>query len=323
VVSAEAETANVGELKKLCCDHCQGEGLIELDHDDMLTPGTLPRIARAFRSGAGFVYSDVACWSQSHQVPVMYASSHGWESYPIEVYGRRLSATKCFPVSARSLCEIYYAPDHLRAWHRQVYERTGGHDPSLSVGDDHDLMCRTYVDGTPWHHIGRCGYIYRFHAGNTVKDRNARIQEQVAANRRHYLQRLIEVWSDRHRLPRLDLERWWDEGHWRPGQDIQVAPNQLGQLSARGVFPYLDGERLDHFMAQAHQALAPGGHLTFLGDAAQNQFWPRPLERDAFNPYLEKYQVVDAFEWTNHRGERLVRADLCALKGQRHPATSR
>lgn len=44
------------------------------------------------------------------------------------------------------MCQILYAPDHFRAWTRKAYEAVGGHDATLPVCDDHDLLCRTYIN---------------------------------------------------------------------------------------------------------------------------------------------------------------------------------
>lgn len=37
----------------------------------------------------------------------------------------------------------------------------GGHDASLPVTDDHDLLCRTYLAGVKFVHPPRCLYFYR------------------------------------------------------------------------------------------------------------------------------------------------------------------
>jgi len=49
----------VGALKRYACDQCEGEFLVELDHDDLLLPHALEEIARAVDvHDADFVYSD-------------------------------------------------------------------------------------------------------------------------------------------------------------------------------------------------------------------------------------------------------------------------
>jgi glycosyltransferase involved in cell wall biosynthesis len=40
------ETGMVGTLKRLACSYCTGEYLVELDHDDELTPDCLEEISK-------------------------------------------------------------------------------------------------------------------------------------------------------------------------------------------------------------------------------------------------------------------------------------
>ncbi|HUU98853.1 MAG TPA: glycosyltransferase family A protein, partial [Phycisphaerae bacterium] len=167
--------SRVGALKKFCCSQAKGEVLVELDHDDVLVPGILQKVAAAVDKGAGFVYSDSAVFIVKDEqtiLPVGYSEMWGWETYPFRVYDREFLASRTFDITARSLCEVYYAPDHVRCWKRSVYEKVGGHDDKLEVGDDHDLICRTYLSHTKFTHTNSCGYLYRNHPGNTVKSHN-------------------------------------------------------------------------------------------------------------------------------------------------------
>ena len=50
----------VGMLKRYACEQCRGDVLVELDHDDILMPDALAKVAQAIDGGAGFVYSDFA-----------------------------------------------------------------------------------------------------------------------------------------------------------------------------------------------------------------------------------------------------------------------
>lgn len=50
----------VGTLKRFACEQCEGDVLVELDHDDLLLPTALAKIGAAIANGAGFAYSDFA-----------------------------------------------------------------------------------------------------------------------------------------------------------------------------------------------------------------------------------------------------------------------
>jgi len=61
IIPAPDEMAEkgIGALKLFACNHCMGEYLLELDHDDLLTPDALKVINKAaLETGAGFLYSD-------------------------------------------------------------------------------------------------------------------------------------------------------------------------------------------------------------------------------------------------------------------------
>ena len=70
----------VGSLKRFACEHCPGEYLVELDHDDLLTPDARPRSTRPEApSGAEFLYSDFSNFRADGTCEV-YDSAYGWES---------------------------------------------------------------------------------------------------------------------------------------------------------------------------------------------------------------------------------------------------
>jgi glycosyltransferase involved in cell wall biosynthesis len=61
VVEGGRDLHNVGALKKFACNAAKGDAFVEMDHDDLLRPGTaLSNIATKLIKGAGFVYSDTA-----------------------------------------------------------------------------------------------------------------------------------------------------------------------------------------------------------------------------------------------------------------------
>lgn len=240
VVGENPVDDRIGRLKHLAFGEARGEGLVELDSDDWLAPGALRRTSDALDRGAGFAYSDVAVWDDRRRRSFAYHRSHGWTAYPVWIHGRRLWATRCFAPTPRSLCEVYYAPDHLRAWRADVYRELGGHNPELYVGDDHELVCRTYAAGCRLQHVGGCGYVYRYHRANSTYQRYAAISEQVRANRRRYLHAMIERWCRDSGLPVV---------HWDGGQ---LPPSSAGWLRASAVAD----------PAAAYRALARHGHLT-------------------------------------------------------------
>jgi glycosyltransferase involved in cell wall biosynthesis len=337
----DAAESRIGALKLAACRACRGGAFVEFDHDDLLVPGVLGRLDETFAAGAGFAYSDAAVFEDDYK-SWGYGADHGWETDTIYVYGRRYTATKCFPPTARSLCEVYYAPDHVRAWSRDAYFTAGGHDPAMAVGDDHDLVCRTYLAGVPFAHVGGCGYLYRWHEGNTVKARQAAIHEQQAKNRRRHLAALIVEWCRREGLPRLDLRAEWNAGRWHPRDPLPYG-GPYGQVVADGVLEFVPPDRQVALMVAVYNKLVPTGWLSFsvpstrglwadmnpefLTRFNRNSFlyYTDPALRAAAGIAVAEFQAVDvreAYPSELHRRHRMlaVRGHLCAVKGPgRHP----
>lgn len=193
----------IGALKRALFDAAFEGGadvVIELDHDDVLHRYAVSSVVAAVEDGAGFVYSDFAEFRDGTAEPHTYSAEYGWRAYTTNVdapgtsiHGTGLLAMRAFAPSARSMCQILYAPNHLRAWTRDAYRAAGGHDPALDVCDDHDLLVRTYLSGVPMQHVAACLYYYRLGA-NTYSGRlNAKIQALSGMG--------VETYPDGSRVP--------------------------------------------------------------------------------------------------------------------------
>lgn len=301
---SKCSSTNIGALKKEACDLGTGNVMLELDHDDLLVPGTLAKIAEAYNAGAGFIYSDVAVF-ENDLTSWGYSPDFGWEHYPMTVYGQQFTVTRNFELSPRMLCEVYYAPDHVRCWSRKAYYAAGGHNPDLAVGDDHDLICRTYLSGAEFEHIGCCGYLYRSHEGNTVKARQAAIQAQQADNRRKYLLPLIAEWCKRNSHPVLDLIAEQKIGNWEPSNpsfvqrvsdrgrrqlgkniysDYPSTVNEYGHIVASDVLQCVEPDKLVDLFNRFYAALLPGGYLTVTVPSTAGRYADQsPLHKSRFN----------------------------------------
>jgi glycosyltransferase involved in cell wall biosynthesis len=351
VVEGGRDLHNVGALKKFACNAAKGDAFVEMDHDDLLRPGTaLSNIATKLIKGAGFVYSDTAVFrfSDRNKHPsrfqkFTYSGQHGWESYPISVYGRELLATKCFDVTPRSLCEIYYAPDHVRCWSRKAYYAAGGHNASLSVCDDHELMIKTYLTGLPFEHTGGCEYLYRMFTHNTVLMRNKLIQTTTRELRERYTKELIRSWVQRNNYSTLNVTEMLREG-WDVDRDLLqgFGEDEHGYIVADSVLQQWKPWQVREFMNEAYRSLVPGGYLTITvpevhsGMGYGDVEWQSHFSAVSMNPYVRKnfaksngnircrFQQINCLEvypsdWHRDNGFKYLQFDLVALKGQRHP----
>lgn len=353
IISGHGDLYNIGSLKRQAVAAATGDAFIEFDHDDLLVPGdSLQRIRAQFLAGAGFVYSDSAVFRFQAQ-PVegeatryaaySYSGQHGWQDYPIQVYGRKLLATKCFDVTPRSLAEIYYCPDHVRSWSRKAYYEAGGYNPSLSVCDDHELMIKTYLTNAKFAHTGGCQYLYRMFDQNTVVTRNKQIQATTRTLRESYIQPLIQAWLRRTGFEELNISELRKTG-WDPDRYLLqgFGESQYGHIVADTELQRLTGVQVREFMNEAHEALVPGGYLTITvpevhsGMGYADVEWKSHFSLASMYPYTRRpfagyngkigcrFQQINCLEvypssWHKEHGFKFLRFELVALKGQRHP----
>lgn len=273
---ATAAVAGVGALKKLAAEYAAGEILVELDADDVLMPKALEKIGAAFADPAvGFVYSNDAAFYDKDRSPVEpFSAWYGWRTRPFVWAGEAYNEMMAWPPSPQMMRSIWWAPDHVRAWRASTYHALGGHDKTLAVGDDHDLLCRTYlaVGAAGMAHIDECLYLYRVHGENTHITQNAEIQAQSERNYLKYSRDMAIRWAKDERLGLVDLGGRF--GAW-PGfttvdlfnADVTTdlnkawpfADGSLGVIKAHHIFEHLTDPI--HAMNEAFRCLAPGGWL--------------------------------------------------------------
>lgn len=341
---AEPEPCKIGALKRFACDNSTGEVLIELDHDDLLVPGILSKVVEAVNAGGEFIYSDAAVFLDDRsKTPEGYNEMYGWETYETTVEGTDYLATRSFQPTPRSLCEIFYAPDHIRCWTRKAYFGSGGHNTDLLVGDDHDLICRTYLAGFKFAHTESCGYLYRSHPGNTVKSHNPIIQQQQAQNRDKYLHQLIDEWVRRENFGYLDLDPRSEPVYHSKGQiKIRRESNTVGCVRAYDSLQHVAQKDVLTIMDEIYRVLVPGGWVCISVPSTDGQGAFVPHAKSYWNSYsfafftdsefsrqlggptkfrFQRVRCFDAFPSQKFENARVkyTYADLCALKGQRQP----
>lgn len=185
-----ANDGSIGRVKRRAFMAAEGEILVELDHDDELTPDALEEVATAFSDPkVGFVYSDwceILPSGQSGKYPEGWAfgyGSHYWdERHSVWV----MSTPK---VNRKTLSHIVSVPNHLRAWRSDLYRQIGGHDAALPVADDYELIVRTAL-ATEMNHIPKMLYKQHIGAGTAQRQRNQQIQHLVSQISNDYSHRL-------------------------------------------------------------------------------------------------------------------------------------
>lgn len=170
---------NIGAVKRDAFMLARGSGLVELDHDDELTPDALKLVSETLDSGAGFVYSDwceILPTGESGRYPDGWAFGYG-DHYWDDEHG--VWAMKAPEINRVTINHIVSAPNHVRAWDSYLYRRLGGHNPKFPIADDYELVVRTALK-TDLVHIPKM--LYKQHIGSHTaqRQRNDLIQQLVS-----------------------------------------------------------------------------------------------------------------------------------------------
>lgn len=345
VVRAD-ETGNIGYLKRLACNECNGDILVEVDHDDLLTPDALRWIAQAFESEhAQCVFSNFREFLPDGTENI-YSPAYGWHSRKLFGGGTEMVA---FPALPQYLRRIEWAPNHVRAFRADGYRKVGGYDTTLEVGDDHDLLCRLFLafGEQGFAHIDRCLYHYRVHPDNTSNgaNRNAAVQAQVDINYCRYTERMFLRWAKESALHCLDLGGRFNSPGEYASVDLQdadviadlmnpwpFANNSVGVLRAYHVLEHLPDTI--HFMNEAYRVLAPGGlllievpstnhpaafadptHVKFFNTLSFDYFTTEAKAQFIRPHYTGRFQKSRIIEYAWPDGTLVVSAQIIALKG--------
>jgi len=262
---------NIGAIKNAAFSIGTGDVLVEVDHDDLITPDCLEELKKAYESDpeVGFVYSDNAVLQMEGEF-IPYDSSGGWTWREFEWKGQTLPAMHSFEPTAQALSYIWYAPDHVRSWRKEVYIEVGGHNPELSICDDHELMMRTYLI-TKMKRVPKVLYIYRITGNNTWLERNEAIQVKTVDLFREYGQRLAERDAQHRGLLCVDIGGGLNPYPGYHTVDIRetadtvadlnngipLPDNSVGVLNASHILEHLEDKT--KIMGEIHRVLAHGG----------------------------------------------------------------
>jgi len=216
---------NVGLAKHRAAMLCDGDWVVELDHDDYLTSKCLSTCNAAILKypDAGFLYSDV-CEQYDDGSPKYYDhdwsgnwyarednffdfgyAGHSW----VKVDGQDILAHWYPDINPLSIRFNISMPNHVRMWERNLYHKIGGHNKNTPVADDFEIIIRSFLN-TRIIHVKKVLYI-QYNNRNSTVDHNS-----VDINRRA---RLIRDYYDNaihDRILELGKIDWnWDEklGH--------------------------------------------------------------------------------------------------------------
>ena len=345
---------NVGFIKKEAFLLGKGDILVEVDHDDLLSEDCLQELNEAFQDPEiGFVYSEDLLYDmRGDEFKQPWNPDNGWTHKWVNFRGEDFMKIDMFPPTSHSIGIIWYAPDHVRAWRKDLYNKLGGHNPELNICDDHELVIRTYLE-TKFKFIPKILYYYRWLPGgdNTQLQRIDSIQVKTFELFHQYGQSLAERDADLNGLLKIDLGGGLFP---RPGyltvdkQDadivcdlddgIPLPDNSVGVINASHVLEHLKDPIKS--MSEIYRVLCDGGwafievpstdgrgafqdptHVSFWNE---NSFWyyTRKEKAQFIRNESIRFQEfrLDTTWWDNNIA--VTNAWLCAIKSDKrrpHP----
>lgn len=214
----EKSGGNIGEVKWRCCAMAKGFILAELDHDDLLVPWCTEDLYKAAKKHpeAGFFFNDTAEVDEGWN-SLTYGEGFGvgYGSYRKEEYnGKILDVSNQQNINPKTIRHIVGVPNHVRAWRRSTYFEIGGHNRSLVIADDYELVVRTFLKAITCK-IPKLGYIqFLYNNANGQNTHNlsrADIQRRVRTISYYYNEQI------KNRFEELGLKDWaYEECAWAP-----------------------------------------------------------------------------------------------------------
>ncbi|PLS01010.1 glycosyltransferase [Neobacillus cucumis] len=230
----DARNGYIGAIKRYAAGLCTGEILVEVDHDDDLTPDCLEKIVQAFQKHpeCGFVFGE--------NTEVYVGSNHGhwygWDCgfgysmyYRVWVHemNRWQNVMKQTTLNGSTIRHLVGLPNHPRAWTRECYHLIGGHREELLVSDDYDLLVRTFLT-TKYLSIPHLLYIqYRNEDGdNSTFQRNQQIQILCRELESYYHQRINARLKEMGLPEELEYSRVWETAKDSPARNSALLTDE-------------------------------------------------------------------------------------------------
>jgi glycosyltransferase involved in cell wall biosynthesis len=243
----DSRNGYIGSIKRYAAGLCTGEILVELDHDDELTSDCLEKIVHAFQKNpeCGFVYGDCT---------EVYVSNNNEHWYGLDCcfgYGvyyrvwvhemnRWQNVIRNTIINGSTIRHLVGLPNHPRAWRTDCYHLLGGHREELLVGDDYDLLVRTFLC-TKYAAIPGLLYIqYRNENGdNSTFIRNKQIQTLVKELNSYYGPRIHKRIEELELPEFLSYSRVWQRLDGDPAlKPANITHEDVSRVSMLFPIPY-------------------------------------------------------------------------------------
>ena len=153
---------SIGNVKNEVVMLCRGKYVLELDHDDEITPNCLTDATTVFEKDEeiGFVYMNFTnIYENGENFNYGNHYSLGYAGYYMEKYNDRwVYVSSTANINNVTLSHIVGVPNHPRIWRKDTLIKMGNYNEFLPVSDDYELLLRTAVS-TKISKIQQLGYI--------------------------------------------------------------------------------------------------------------------------------------------------------------------
>ena len=203
---------NIGLVKHRAAMLCEGEWLLELDHDDALISSCLEICYEASITykDAGFIYTD-CCELYDDGEFKSYDSGRSGDWYGrhdnsycwgyaghtmVVADGKEYLAHHTADINPRTIRFNIGMPNHARMWRRDIYQKIGGHNIKFPVADDFELIIRTFIN-TRMIHVKEMLYLQYSDKNTTTSNNSIDINRRARLIRDHYNemihQRILDI----------------------------------------------------------------------------------------------------------------------------------
>ena len=198
---------NIGLVKHHAFMLSHGQWLIELDHDDYVTPNFLLQLEKAIsaHTDAGFIYSPTISINSNNKYITNQFNGDFAFGYGVcdEHYG---IAYHYNDMNEATLMHIVGVPNHVRCWRRDVYFHVNGHNQYIRACDDYELILKTFLV-TRFTRISEPIYVQRFYDNNSqnyndnLLDINIRVEYII----KYYFKYICEILKTKYNI---DMSRF-------------------------------------------------------------------------------------------------------------------
>ncbi len=225
---------SIGYVKNKAFFLAGGDILVEVDHDDELINTCLENlnISYNYSSEIGFVYGHATEIYENNEGTIDYGDVWGMEygRYSKTTYkGKDYKVAMAGNINPKTIRHITGVPNHVRSWRKDVYYKLGGHNCTLQVADDYELIIRTFLE-TKIAKMNVFSYIQYFELkteNNTQFIKNTEIHELVP--------KITELYNDE--IHKRFIELNINDYVWNDGFVNLNAPNPEIEQFANIIIP--------------------------------------------------------------------------------------